>query len=339
MKRFFALCLSLGMLLSGCAIHPIAKAPLNATYLDLFDTVTTIISTGQSEEAFRAEAEKIYNRLSVYHQLFDIYDTYEGINNLKTVNDQAGIAPVKVDPAIIDLLKTCKQYYSLTEGKVNVAMGSVLSLWHEARAAGLENPQNAKLPDKAALSTAAEHMDFARVEIDEEISTVFLSDKEMSLDVGAIAKGWALEKVAQSAPAGMLISIGGSVCVTGPKYDDGTPWQVGVQDPDDSSQYLHTLRLSDKWAVATSGDYQRVYEVDGESYHHIIDPATQMPAKGFSSVTVVCADAALADALSTALFLLPPEEGKVLAKACDAHVLWVDSEGNQTMSENFESLL
>ena len=102
MKRCCILLLILCFLLGGCA--PAAQKQYNAVYLDLFDTVTTIIGSGDSEEQFRQEAQKIYEQFLVYHRLFDIYNDYEGIANLKTVNDQAGIAPVKVDRRIIELL-------------------------------------------------------------------------------------------------------------------------------------------------------------------------------------------------------------------------------------------
>jgi len=328
MKKGFLLLLMCCLLLPGCG----EKQPIihNATYLDLFDTVTTVMGAAESHEAFGQEAQKIYERLQDFHRLFDIYNDYDGINNIKTVNDNAGIAPVKVDAAIIELLKTCREYYHLTGGKVNVAMGSVLRLWHEARSAGLANPETAKLPDTDALARAKEHISFDSVLIDETALTVYITDPEVSLDVGAVAKGWACQKVAELAPDGMLISIGGNVCATGPKYEDGIPWTVGIQNPD-GGDYLKKLPITGG-AMVTSGDYQRTYEVSGKRYHHIIDPNTGMPSEYWRSVTVVCSDSALADCLSTALFLLPLEEGKALADRCNAQAVWVDKEGKQWSS-------
>ena len=310
----------------------------NATFLTLFDTVTTILGRAESEEAFTAQAQQLHDELLVYHQLFDIYHDYEGINNLKTVNDQAGIAPVKVDERIIDLLLDCREYYGLTGGRVNIAMGSVLRLWHEARSDGIDDPVNAKLPDAAALEEAARHVSFDTVIIDEAASTVYIADPDQSLDVGAVAKGWALQRVAENAPGGLLISVGGNVFATGPKTADGTAWVVGINDPEGGSAYLHTLNITGG-AVVTSGDYQRYYVVDGETYHHIIDPDTLYPARLWCSVTIVCADSGLADALSTALFLLPQAEGQALLDACGAEAMWVDGDGNRFYSPGFESLI
>lgn len=330
-----AIGLILCLLFTGCAGPGKKKQQHQATYLDVFDTVTGISAVSDSEEAFQRQAEEIHGLLLRYHQLFDIYNDYPGLNNLKTVNDHAGIAPVAVDGEIIRLLKDCKTYYDLSDHAVNVAMGSVLRLWHEARTAGLEDPAHAALPDTAPLQKAAAHADWAAVEIDEAAGTVYLRDPELRLDVGAVAKGWSAQRAAEAAPRGFLISVGGNVCATGPKDDSGTPWVVGITDPEGGSGYLHTLYDTDS-AIVTSGDYQRYYVVDGEPYHHIIDPETLFPARRFCSVTVICQDSGLADALSTALFVLPREEGETLVQRCGAEAMWVDLEGNRFYTPGFQ---
>ena len=334
MKRFLALALCV-LLLTGCTgpKEP-EKKQYTATFLTLFDTVTSIVGRADSEEAHMAVAQAIHDELLIYHQLFDIYNDYESINNLKTVNDNAGLSPVVVDRAIIDLLLSCKEYYELSGGLVNVAMGSVLVLWHEARNDGLDDMANAYLPDSEKLTAAAEHMDFSQVVIDEAASTVFISDPEMRLDVGAVAKGWSAQRIAETAPAGLLISVGGNVIATGPKDENGTPWRVGVQNPDGGESYLHTLNITGG-SVVTSGDYQRCYLVDGKIYHHIIDPETRYPSEYWRSVTILCEDSGLADALSTALFLLPYEEGLALAEKCGAQAMWVNEAGEQFYTPGF----
>ena len=339
MKKLLAISLAL-VLLCGCTALPQnqSRKQYSATFLELFDTVTTVVGQAESKETFEAAAYAIRDELKVYHQLFDIYEEYPGTNNLKTVNDQAGIAPVTVDKQIIAMLKDCKTYYTATDGRVNVAMGSVLQLWHEAREDGINDPLNAYLPEKTALEEATKHMDFDKVIIDEAASTVYISDSEMKLDVGAVAKGWAAQRVAEKAPKGLLISVGGNVCATGPKDETGTPWVVGIQNPDGGENYLHTLAITGG-CVVTSGDYQRAYAVDGKIYHHIIDPDTQYPSTYWRSVTVVCADSGLADALSTALFLLPQEEGQALLNRWNAVAMWVDAGGNRYSSPGFSELI
>ena len=338
MRRIVAIGLIVSLLLTGCALPEGGKQQHQATFLDLFDTVTTISGMTDGEENFRQRVGQIHDVLLRYHQLFDIYNEYPGLNNLKTVNDHAGMGPVQVDGEIIRLLLDCRHYDELTGHTVNVAMGSVLALWHEARTAGLDDPAHAALPDEEALKNAASHADWAAVEIDEEAGTVYLSDPALRLDVGAVAKGWAAQRAAEATPAGFLISVGGNVCATGPKDDSGTPWVVGITDPDGGSDYLHTLYNRDS-AIVTSGDYQRYYVVDGETYHHIIDPETLYPARRYRSVTVICSDSGLADALSTALFILPQTEGEALAGRCGAEAMWVDAEGNRFYTPGFQTYI
>ena len=146
-----------------------------ASFLELFDTVTTVVGYAESEEEFRAVAEELKAGLEEYHRLYNIYDEYEGINNVKTINDAAGQGPVEVDERIIDLLLFCREMYDATGGKLDVAMGGVLKLWHDAREAG-EFSEDGELPDQAALEAAAEHCDFDAVVIDAEAGTVEITD-------------------------------------------------------------------------------------------------------------------------------------------------------------------
>lgn len=338
--RIAALALSV-LVLTGCDAAPAEQAApkqYQATFLTLFDTVTTILGYAESEEAFQAQAQEIHDELLEYHQLFDIYNDYPGVNNLKTVNDQAGIAPVQVDGRIIRLLQDCQEYYALSGGTVNVAMGSVLKLWHDARTHGISFPAAAALPDVDALTQAAAHSAMERIVIDEAASTVYLSDPLSRLDVGAVAKGWSVEQVCKNAPEGLLVSVGGNVRATGPK-PTGSPWVVGLQSPDgDADDYLHTLHL-ETGSVVTSGDYQRYYVVDGKPYHHIIDPETLYPADRWRAVSVVCPDSGLADCLSTALFILPQEAGQVLLDQTGAEAMWLLADGTRLYSPGFEALI
>ena len=337
MKRIPALLLILSVLLCGCAGAGEEQKQYTATFLTVFDTVTTIDGRDVSEESFTEKTQAVHDVLLHYHQLFDIYNEYEGLNNLKTINDHPG-EPVEVEQAVIDLLLDCKAYYALTAGRVNAAMGSVLYLWHEAREDGLNDFAGAYLPDADALTEAAQHTGWDNVVIDDEANTVTLTDPALRLDVGAIAKGWSVQRAAETAPEGLLISVGGNVCATGPKDASGTPWVVGVQNPDGGENYLHTLYLT-RGSMVTSGDYQRAYMVDGELYHHIIDPDTLYPGKLWRAVTVVCPDSGLADALSTALFLLPVEEGQKLLTQCESYAMWVDADGEIFYSTGFEDLI
>ncbi len=338
MKRFFSLLLCC-LLLSGCRLQKLPEQKqYTATFLELFDTVTTVVGRAESEEAFQAAVKPLRDELERYHRLFDIYEEYEGTVNLKTVNDRAAEAPVAVDAEIIALLLDCKEYHKASGGVFNPAMGSVLRLWHDAREDGFNDPQNAYLPDTDKLREAALHIDPEQLVIDAEASTVFFSDPMLKLDVGAIAKGWAVQRVCEKAPSGLLVSVGGNVYATGPKAADGTPWAVGIRKPTDNDGYLHVLNIK-KGSVVTSGSYQRAYAVAGKLYHHIIDPRTLYPAEFWTSVTVVCEDSGLADVLSTSLFVLDREAGQALLDRYGVEAMWVDTEGNNHYSPGFRGLI
>ena len=284
MRRLLPLLLSV-LLLAGCA-SPAAPEEegakrYEATFLTLFDTVTTVVGYAESEEDFQATAQSLHDALLEYHQLYDIYSDYDGVVNLKAVNDAAGGAPVVVDRKIIDLLLFCRDLCEGTGGQVNAALGGVLALWHDAREAGISDPASAALPDAAALAEAARHADFSSVIIDEAASTVQITDPALRLDVGAIAKGYAVEQVCRAAPDGLLLSVGGNVRATGPK-PGGENWVVGIQAPDgESGAFLHTLYVRDV-SVVTSGDYQRYYTVGGMRYHPL--PPRRLLAGGHRAV-------------------------------------------------------
>lgn len=332
MKRLLWLVGAL-LVLSGCGT---GMQRYEATYWDVFDTVTTVTGYAAGQAEFDAAAREIHDTLLEYHRLYNIYESYDGLRNLKTVNDQAGIGPVPVDTRILSLLQFAQTAWTETGGRVNAAMGSVLALWHDAREQALEDPDRAALPDRSALEEAALHTDLSALELDLEAGTAFLTDPDMALDVGALAKGYAVEQVAAAAPDHFLISVGGNVCATGPK-PDGTPWTVAVENPD-GGDFLKLLYAEDR-SVVTSGDYQRYFELDGVRYHHIIDPDTLEPAAYWRSVTVVAESSAAADCLSTALFTLPQAEGQRLLDQWGAEALWIGRDGAQVMSPGFSAYL
>lgn len=340
LKASLALILCLALLLSAaCLDRGKGMRRYQASFLDVFDTVTIVVVFAKSESEADALINRAHELLLWYHRLFDIYNAYEGVNNACTVNENAGIAPVKVDKALIELAVFSKEMYGLTGGTVNIAMGSVLSIWHDYREAGTDEPDNAELPELDALKAAAEHTDIDKLIIDEQAQTLYLEDAEMRLDLGAIAKGYAaglvVDVLTAEGAASVLLSVGGNVCSIG-KRGDNEDWQVSVEDPFDAST-LCVLPLDDSCLV-TSGSYQRYYTVDGVRYHHIIDPATLYPSTYFSSVSVMCADSGLADALSTALFNLPLDKGQTLIEELsDVEVLWVDNDGKITATAGFYS--
>lgn len=310
--------------------------------LDFFDTVTTITGYENDREEFDLVSGEILKMLGEYHKLFTIYHRYDGMENLCTINElqNGSHRTVTVDSRIIDMLLYAKEMYEVTDGKLNIAMGSVLSIWHKYRTAGRDEPWAAELPPHELLAEAALHTDINALVIDKEESTVWISDPMVTLDVGAIAKGYAVEMVARSLEeqgvSGYVINVGGNVRTVGTK-PDGQTWLAGIENPNTESEesYLVYLRLAGE-SVVTSGSYQRYYTVGDKNYHHIIDSKTLMPAKGYLSVSVVCKNSAMGDALSTALFCMPLDEGIALVESLpDVEALWVMSDESRQTSSGF----
>lgn len=346
-KKGLAIILMIVMLFNLSACKATEEKRYEASFLELFDTVTKIVGYAKTEDEFKEYAQLIYDNLKEYHELYDIYNNYDGINNIKTINDNAGIKPVKVDQKIIDLLKFSKKAYDLTDGKINVAFGAVLSVWHQYRTQGMDDPDNAKLPPMDLLQEKAKHCDIHDVIINEKDSTVYLKDSQMSLDVGAIAKGYATERVSIIAKdngfTNGMLSVGGNVRTIGSKFDDNNvqPWSVGIQNPDleSNNKNLYILNLKD-YSLVTSGVYERYYTVDGKQYHHIIDEKTLMPSEYYLSVSIVCKDSGMADALSTSVFNMPYEDGlKLIESLKDTEALWVLKDGTMKYSTGFKQFI
>ena len=334
-------CVGMCVSFSSCAM----KTDKYSEYsFDYFDTVTVITGYAESEEEFAAVCRSILESLSEYHKLFDIYQRYEGMENLYTVNalENGAHRTVLVDDRIMDMLLFSVEMHEKTGGRVNIALGSVLSLWHDYREKGEGDPKEAELPPMDRLQEASLHTDIESLILDKENGTVTITDPKMTLDVGAIAKGYAVEMIARDLEAqgisGYVLNVGGNVRTIGEK-GDGQKWKVGLENPDDdgNSPYLTYLYLAGE-SVVSSGSYQRYYIVDGKEYHHIIDSETLMPAEGFRSVSVVCVDSGLGDALSTALFCMSFEDGMALVESLEnVEALWLFEDGSIEVSSGFDA--
>ena len=331
--------------LTSCTTPEAAKTKYNAYYFDYFDTATTITGYTDTKEEFDAVCEEIKTLLNEYHRLFNIYTRYEGLNNLVTINDiKDGIhLTIKVDAKIVDMILFAKEMYEKTDGKVNIAMGSVLRIWHNYRTWGLDDPDTAELPDMEKLREAAKHTDINDIIVDAENNTVLLADPDMLLDVGAIAKGYTVEKVAEylesKGVTSFIINVGGNIRTIG-LNGENKPFRAGIETPDKENEetpYIEFIELSDN-SVVTSGSYQRFYTVNGVNYHHIIDPETLMPGTKYNSVSVITPDSGLGDALSTALFLMDEDEGRALIESIEnTEAMWVLPDGSQVYSSGFEN--
>ena len=285
-------------------------------YFGTADTCTLICYSDDSDEVFEERCAEVETLVSRYHKLSDIYHEYAGMNNLMTLNKSAGGEAIKIEPELFEMLEYAKKMYYLSEGNVNIMMGAVLSIWHEYRNSGF----GTKLPPMDILTDAAKHCDIESLVLDRENMTARIADPEASVDVGAIAKGYATERAAElledMGADGYALSFSGNIRTVGEHPDDGH-WDIKIRNPlPDATGYATELKL-EACAVVTSGGYENFYEVDGVRYHHIINKDTLMPADFFASVTVIHPDSGFADCMSTALFNMSYEDGLALIKRAE----------------------
>ena len=317
-------------LMTGCTVSQNTQQPDAAATPDVsteirkttytsfeagFDTVFYLtFYSSASDETLKGIFDECVELAYSYHQLFDIYHTYEGVNNIKTINDNAGIEPVTVQSDIIEMLVLAKEMNEMSNGEFDVTYGAVLKLWHNWREEA-ESTGTGPVPDQAQLLEAQKNVGWQHIQIDEENSTVYIDQEGISLDVGGIAKGFTVEKLASFLTSKgidtAIINFGGNNRVLGTK-PDGSAWGLGIEQPGTSSAMV-AIKLNGETSAVTSGDYHRYYlSEDGNLYHHIIDPQTLFPSIHFHSVTIYTKDSGYADALSTSLFTMSVEDGQKL---------------------------
>ncbi|MBE6592850.1 MAG: FAD:protein FMN transferase [Ruminococcaceae bacterium] len=341
---FFALICCLAILFSSfcsCSFLSADKL-LSFEFFDYFDTVCSLKVYADKDEAEDIE-KKLKELLCDYDSLLDIYDTHGDVINLYDVNENAKKDALKVDKRLFEVLSFGKETYELTGGECNIALGSVISLWHTAREISTKDPSAAYIPSDEELKKALEHTDISALVLDADELSVSISDPELLLDCGAIAKGYVAKRAAELLDSlgceSYLINLGGNVLAKGEK-SDGKLWSAAIEDADKNSKsgILCKLDLNSQTLV-TSGSYQRFYTVGGKNYSHIVSNNDGMPPETFVSVSVLAPakNSEIADALSTALFCMSLEEGKALIDSLDGvEALWVTADGEKHTSDGFE---
>lgn len=268
----------------------------------LLDTVVSLEITGKEDVQGAADGA-----IALIGSLDDALSMYKGSSAISAINEAAGRHAVKVEPDIFGLLQTAKDVASLSDGAFDPTIGSITKLWGiGARMRSLD-----AVPQKAKIDSALQAVGFKGIELSEP-DEVYLSRKGVMLDLGAIAKGYASQRVADFLRShnieSALIDLGGNVQLIGGR-PNGEPWRIGIQDPRKKrGEAICALELRDTSAI-TAGVYERFAEIDGERYTHIFDPRTGYPVRNdFSSVTVVSMNGAEGDALSTALMVMGPQQ-------------------------------
>lgn len=351
----FCVLFTMSSILSACQPTPTYQKYIfyDMDALDTLSNLQIFLTPKQDKEYYRSWFSE---RLQHYHRLFDAYNSYEGVNNVYTINQNAGIAPVAVEKELYDLITFSLAQSDITEGRTNIAMGKVTMLWKDYMSAVIASremaaqlgtdPVEVSLPTQTTLLEAAEHMDLTCIHLDEATQTVYLSDPEMCLDVGAVAKGYIAELLADELQAmgiaAAILNLGGNTKVIGQRVmgDGPSYFLCDITDPTTGGELGLHIRMDDQACLVTSGNYQRFVDVDGIRYHHLVDPDTLLPAQGYYSVTIVAKDSGLADYLSTALFTVDVETGKeILSHYEGIEVFWITDDLQIAYTDGFPALV
>lgn len=254
-----------------------------------------------SKKGSKNLAEIIFSELDRVYKKFDPNNSNSVVSKINSSNDW-----VDLDEESFVLIDAALKFSQITEGAFDPALGNLIKLWGFDRIA---EKLPTSVPSQTEIEEILKHCGTERVELDSRTRRVKLNDG-VKLDLGGIAKGYALDRAYQIAKeidpkCTGFVEAGGDIRILGPKYGS-RPWVIGVRDPRNSESAVSYIYLTDG-AVATSGDYERYFVVNGIRYHHIFDPKTGYPAKGAQSVTVIAKDATTADVLSTSGFVMAQE--------------------------------
>ena len=258
-----------------------------------------------------------------------LMSNYREDSEISRVNRDAGKKETKVSPEMLRMIERAIEFSSLSEGAFDITIGPVFRLW---------NFREGKFPEEKNLRENLKKVGYRQIKIDRSRSSIFLQEEGMEIDLGAIAKGYAVDSASavlkEKGIENFLVNAGGDLKVSGSK-EKGVPWIVGIQHPRLPSQMV--AKLSPRQAgVATSGDYEKFFIERGERYHHLLNPSTGTPARECQSVTVMAPSAMAADALATAVFVLGPKKGLALVKRMnDVHAIIVDRGGSVLVSPHW----
>ena len=292
MKRLFiGGLLVAALMLAGCSAQTSAEESSQSREVYAMDTVMTLEAYGQNADAALDEAVAEIERLDALWSIASSDGEIAQLNAEKQITASADT---------LALLTRAKEISAATDGLFSTTIAPLMEAW------GFTSGDY-RVPDEAELSALLAHVDDEEIAISDSTVTI---PADAKVDLGGIAKGFTSARVMEifreNGVENGILSLGGNVQALGIK-PDGSLWRVGLQDPADERALFATLELADK-AVITSGAYERNFDQDGITYHHIIDPRTGYPAEsGLSSVTIVSDDGTLADGLSTALYIMGKE--------------------------------
>jgi thiamine biosynthesis lipoprotein len=265
----------------------------------------TLTAWTSDQSAATSTFEEVF---AEFTRLENLMSTWIGDSDVSRINREAGVRPVAVSAEVREVLKTARQMSEWTGGKFDVTFGALSGLWK------FDHDRDNVIPDMLEVRRRLPLIDYRAIAINDAAGTVFVARKGMSIHLGGIGKGYAVDRAAsifrRRGLRDFMIQSGGDIYVAGLK--DGKPWRLAIQDPrGPANRTFAELDLSDG-TFSTSGDYERYFTENGRRYHHILDLSTGEPARGARSVTIVSNLAVLADGLSTGIFIMGPDTGMKL---------------------------
>ena len=257
----------------------------------------------------KLKAEKAINEAFKEIERIDKLCGYGKESEVSGINTNAGVSSVKTDKELYDLIEESVRIADFTSGAFDITVGPLISLW------GFDTAKPS-LPSKSEIKRILPLVNYKNIKLDSEKSTVFLVKKGMKIDLGGIAKKYAMRmamhKLLENGIKKALVNLGGDIQVRGGALDN-QPWKIGVKHPRKPDELATIFKFKDK-TIVTSGDYERYFINNGIRYHHIFDPHTGYPAKKVISATVITDGPIIADVFSTAMFTLGIEKSLTLLK-------------------------
>jgi thiamine biosynthesis lipoprotein len=295
----------------------------------LMGTVVELTLSGAdvgAEEDFAAAAEAAFSEIT---RLEEIFSSYKPASDVSRISRAAGKEAIEVAPEVVEVVESALKISVLSGGAFDPTIGSLARLWSFSG-------EVKEIPSIERARELAKLVDYRQIFIED--GRVGIKTRSTKMNLGGIAKGYivgkAVDKLREAAVDRMIVKAGGDMFVfSGP---GGAPFEIGIIHPREKGRLLGKLKLLNG-AIATSGDYERFFITDGVRYHHILDPMTGFPARRSVSATVTSVDPALADALSTALFVMGHDEGlKMIEEIEGVEALVVDAEGKLFVSSGFK---
>lgn len=291
------------LVLAGGIIKP-AQGQNNQSHTEIlllmgsrFEITAVSSDQDKAQKAIQAGIQEI-------QRIEKLISSWDANSQTSAIIASAGIQPVQVDQELFNLIRRSLKISRLTHGAFDISYASMDKIWKF-------DGSMTEMPDSAAVAASVSRINFNNIILDAENRSVFLKEKGMKIGFGAIGKGYAANKalaiLSKMGLDGALVNASGDLISWG-KDVGGKEWRIGISNPKNKEQIYAWLTIGET-AVVTSGNYEKFVEFNGERYAHIIDPRTGYPVKGLSSVTIICPDAELADALATSVFVLGKEKG------------------------------